>query len=348
VSYGFSRGRGDPSNNFEGFSNDGHTEFSGDANLKLSLALQAGISLGGRIGVTGTVGPEITGDVIATTSSGNACLTVNADVNANLTAKADVFFNDYNFQLGSFTFGHAQLYHGCTNSTPIAPPPPVSKPAPPPPASPIVPATGTTLVYGGRSALPPEDESAEFEGDQSFYDWMAATGEPAEVDEVLPSTLSSDRCVVLLTNESLGASDEAILAAYLHQGGTILALGEHEGGGYNIANETLSRFAGSLGVGLSLVDGYHDFGPNITYDIDPSPLTENVFSLGDNWASTVEVSGTAEALAGTADGEGTLIGAQSVGAGQFVMAGDSNLFTDEKQSAYEEDDNGQLARNLCP
>jgi len=211
-----------------------------------------------------------------------------------------------------------------------------------------VPATGPTLVYDGNTALPPEDESVEVAGDRSFEDWSAATGEPAEVDEVLPSTISSDRCVVLLTNESLGEADEAELTAYLHSGGTIVALGEHEGGGYNIANETLSRFARSLGVGLSVVSGYHDYGPNVTYDINPSPLTENVVSLGDNWVSTVEVSGAAGSLAGTSDGEGTVIGAQSVGDGQFVMAGDSNLFTDEKQNAYEEDDNGQLVRNLCP
>jgi hypothetical protein len=153
---------------------------------------------------------------------------------------------------------------------------------------------------------------------------------------------------VLLTNESLDAAQEAELTGYLHQGGTILALGEHEGGGYNIANETLSRFAQSLGVGLALVDGSHDYGPNTTYDIDPSPLTENVFSLGDNWVSTVEVSGAAEAVAGTADGEGTLIGAQPVDGGQFVMTGDSNLFTDENQGFYDEDDNGQFVRNLCP
>ena len=29
------------------------------------------------------------------------------------------------------------------------------------------------------------------------------------------------------------------------------------------------------------------------------------------------------------------------------MAGDSNLFTDDSQG-YEEDDNGQFARDLCP
>jgi hypothetical protein len=229
-----------------------------------------------------------------------------------------------------------------------APLPPQPAPTPPPAPAPSVPSTGPTLVYDGNTALPPEEESSEYAGDHTFYNWSTATGEPAEVAEVLPSSITSDRCIVLLTNESLGESNELELAAYLHQGGTIVALGEHEGGGYNVANETLSRFAKSLGVGLSLIDGYHDYGQNITYAIDPSPLTENVASLGDNWVSTLEVSGAAEPLAGTSDGEGTLIGTQSVATGQFVMTGDSNLFTDEAPGIYEDSDNGQLARNLCP
>ncbi len=116
INFGFSRGRGDPSNNYEAFHNDGHTEFSGDANLTLSLALKAGLNLAKRVGVTGTIGPEITGTVAATTATHAACLTVDAQVKAELTAQADVFFNDYNFKLGTFTFGHTQLYHACTGS----------------------------------------------------------------------------------------------------------------------------------------------------------------------------------------------------------------------------------------
>ena len=232
--------------------------------------------------------------------------------------------------------------------SPPPPPPPQPAPTPPPTPAPSVPSTGPTLVYDGNTALPPEEESPEYTGDHTFYNWSIATGGPAEVTEVLPPSITPDRCVVLLTNESLGEIDELELGAYLHQGGTIVALGEHEGGGYNIANETLSRFAKSVGVGLSLIDGYYDYGQNTTYAIDPSPLTESVASLGDNWVSTLEVSGAAEPLAGTANEGGTLIGAQSVATGQFVMTGDSNLFTDEDMGVYENDDNGQLARNLCP
>jgi len=342
--YGFSRFRGEPSNDWKSFHNGGRTNFTGDASLTLSLALEAGLSLDGRVGIRGALGPEITGDVMAQTSPPQSCLSVDGDFAASLTAFADTFFHEYTFTIGDAKFGSVQLYHGCTSTSPTPPPPP--PPAPPPPTT--VPAAGPTLVYDGRTALPPEYESVEFAGDRTFSGWAAATGQPAEVAEALPPAILSNRCVVLLTNQSLDAVEEAELTAYLHAGGTILAVGEHDGGGYNAANETLNRFAGSLGVSLAIVDGNHDYGPNVTTAIDPTPLTENVFSLADNWTSTLEVSGAAQPLAGTADGEGTLIGAQQVGSGLFVMAADSNLFTDEKQSGYEDDGNGQLARNLCP
>ena len=311
--YGFSRFRGEPSNDWKSFHNGGRTNFTGDASLTLSLALESGLSLAGRVGVRGALGPEITGQVDAQTSPPQACLSVNADFAASLTAFASTFFHDYTFTIGSAKFGNLQLYHGCTSSAPApTPPPPTPPPSPAPPTT--VPAAGPTLVYDGQTAIPAEEDSFEFAGDRSFNDWAEATGEPAEVSETLPADITPDRCVVLLTNEFLDEGQEAELAAYLRAGGTILAVGEHEGGEYATANETLSRFASSLGVGLALNDDSYDNGPNSTYEIDPSPLTENVFSLGDNWVSTLEVSGAAQPLVGTADGEGNLVGAQPSGA----------------------------------
>ncbi len=342
--YGFSRFRGEPSNDWKSFHNGGRTNFTGAASLTLSLALESGLSLAGRVGVRGALGPEITGKVSAQTSPPQACLAVNADFAASLTAFASTFFHDYTFTIGSAKFGNLQIYHGCTSTTP-SPPAPTPPPSPAPP--PTVPAAGPTLVYDGQTAIPPEEDSFEFEGDRSFNDFSGATGQPVEVSETLSTNITPDRCVVLLTNESLDQGQEAELAAYLHAGGTILALGEHEGGEYATANETLSRFAASLGVGLALNDDSHDSGPNSAYDIASSPLTANIFSLGDNWVSTLEVSGAAQPLVGTADGEGVLVGTQTVGNGMFVMAGDSNLFTDDSQG-YDEDDNGQFARDLCP
>jgi hypothetical protein len=270
-------------------------------------------------------------------------LTAPLDVTASLQAPI-LNLSTPELTLYSHTFTIAQA------SGPFGPLTPPTPTPIPPVETPVTttPASGPTLIYERQTALPPEEESFEFIGDLSFNEWAEATGQPAEVDETLPASITPYKCVMLLANQSLEATQEAELAAYLHQGGTILAVGEHGGGAYETANETLSRFASSLGVGLNIRDGDDDYGPNVTYDIYPTPLTENVFSLGDNWVSVVEVSGSAEPLAGTADGEGILIGAQTVGSGTFIMSGDSNLFTDQNYGAYQEDDNGQLVRNICP
>ncbi len=279
-------------------------------------------------------------------SGGQICRKLDGSAIADLEVFAHVFFADWTFDLAHVTFWRHQFSKACT-PLPTPPPPP---PPPPPPALPTTetPSSGATYVFDGDAALPPEEESLSFFGDRTFSSWSAATGEPAEVGETMPANINPYRCVVLLTPRSLQPAQESQLASYARQGGTIVALGEHEGGGYALANETLNAFAASLGVGLSLIDGYHDYGPSTTFDINPSPLTEGVFKLGDNWASTLEVGGSAMPLAGTADGEGTLIAAQGVGSGQLVLAGDSNLFTDEDPHGYSEAENGQLVRNICP
>ena len=114
IFYGFSRFRGEPSNNWEAFKNGGRTNFTGNANLTVSLALEVGLSLEGRVGIRGSLGPEITGDVSAQRSPPEACLSVNADFAVNLEAFANDFFNEYTFNIGNATFGNLNLYHKCT------------------------------------------------------------------------------------------------------------------------------------------------------------------------------------------------------------------------------------------
>jgi hypothetical protein len=227
---------------------------------------------------------------------------------------------------------------------------PFSPPTPQPPITPQpphVPSSGATLVYDGDTAVPPEEEeNPGLEGDRSFSAWSGATGQAAEVTENLPVDLSAYRCVALLANDSLSEAQQSALTVYLHEGGTLVAIGEHEG--YGTADETLTRFAQSVGAGVSLNDDYHDYGPSVTSAIYPSPLTEGVFFLGDNWVSTVNVFGSAVPLVGTADGEGVLVAEQTLGAGTFIMSGDSNLFSDNSASFYEEDDNGHFVRDICP
>jgi alpha-tubulin suppressor-like RCC1 family protein len=116
VFYGFARFRSGPNWDSHEFHNGGNVNFTGAAALKLSLALDAGISLDGRVGVRGSLGPEVTGQVSAQTSPPQTCLSVDADFAASLTASAKVFFKEYTFNIGSATFGNVQLYHACTNT----------------------------------------------------------------------------------------------------------------------------------------------------------------------------------------------------------------------------------------
>jgi len=219
---------------------------------------------------------------------------------------------------------------------PLAPTPP------PAPSLPQVPSTGSTLVYDGATAMGSQ------EGDLTFYDWEEATEEHTEVSGALPDNLLSYRCVVLLANESLEAREESLLAGYLRSGGTILAIGEHQGYGFDEADATLNSFASSLGVGLALNDDELDYGAQVTTNIESSPLTARVYALGDNWVSSVSTYGSAQALVGSSEDSTTIIGAQAVGSGQFVMAGDSNMFSDNSYDAYYFYDNGRFVRNLCP
>lgn len=215
-------------------------------------------------------------------------------------------------------------------------------PLAPAPSSPQAPSTGSTLVYDAGTAMGGQ------EGDLEFYEWEEATGENTEVSGALPEGLSSYQCVVLLANESLEAQEEGLLAAYVRSGGTIVAIGEHRGVGFDAADAALNSLADSLGVGLTLEDDELDYGEQTTTNIDSSPLTAGVYALGDNWVSSVSVSGSAQALVESSEDSATIVGAQIVGSGQFVMAGDSNMFSDNSYGAYFSDDNGRFVHDLCP
>ncbi|MGA7705128.1 MAG: hypothetical protein WB998_09565 [Solirubrobacteraceae bacterium] len=221
-------------------------------------------------------------------------------------------------------------------------PPPAPAPPPPPPPPVTVPASGPTLVYDGDTAMGTQS------GDLEFSEWSAATGQSAEVSATFPADLSSYRCVVMLANKSVGASETGLLGGYLQSGGTIVAVGEHQGFGFDTADGAMNSLATALDVGLGLDDDEIDEGELATTNIDPSPLTAGVSVLGENWASTVSVWGVAQPLVGSMDDSSTIVAAQAVGSGQFVMAGDSNMFSDNSYGAYSDDDNGRFVLDLCP
>jgi hypothetical protein len=241
---------------------------------------------------------------------------------------------------------HHNLWHaGCGAPAPAPAPSPSPAPAPAPIT---VPASGPTLVYTGESGLSP------FYGDYEFSDWSAATGQPAFVEEAMPADLTPYRCVVLLVNRSFSTNQQQELYGYMQEGGTVFAIGEHESDfesedfGFDEADAALNDLADSMGVGLSLNDDSFDYGELVTEYIVPSMLTAGVSEIGDDWVSSLTLTGAALPLVETSEGVATYIGYQPVGKGSFVMSGDSNGFTDNNQESYEYQDNGRLVANICP
>jgi hypothetical protein len=217
--------------------------------------------------------------------------------------------------------------------------------APTTPTAPThVPPAGATLIYQGNTA------GGSTFGDLSFDDWAAANGEQVDYADTLPSDASAYRCVVLDLNESFAPGDQAALIGYLAQGGTVLALGEHgdSGGGFDASDAAINGLAAALGSPITLDDDAIDGGDTVTSNIDSSPLTSGVFSLGYNWSSTLSVASPAQPLVESADDSSTLIAAQAIDGGTFVISGDSNFFSDNNDSFYADDDNGRLVEDLCP
>ncbi len=116
VAFGFARGIGTPSENWTAFTNEGSTTFSGQAKVSLALMLDVGLSLAGHVGIQGSLGPDITGTVSASSATNQACLTVDGQFDADLSAYAKVFFDNFSFTIGSFTWPKSPfpLYHGCS------------------------------------------------------------------------------------------------------------------------------------------------------------------------------------------------------------------------------------------
>jgi hypothetical protein len=108
------------------FHNAGSVTFTGGASVDLYLALKTDITLGGRVGVGGTIGPDLNGQVASDSATRSTCFTVGASVKAQLTAFADVLFKHWTFSIYSGSFGNVEMYRSCTGGPPT--PPPVALP----------------------------------------------------------------------------------------------------------------------------------------------------------------------------------------------------------------------------
>jgi hypothetical protein len=80
--------------------------------------LSIGLSVGGRLGVTGTAGPEIDTSASFTFngSSGTACANVVGYLKADLTANASVFVKSWSWTLFSGDFDRTTLYSHCATT----------------------------------------------------------------------------------------------------------------------------------------------------------------------------------------------------------------------------------------
>jgi hypothetical protein len=318
----------------------GAPSVSGSAELSASISLQAGIGIAkvANLHVEAGFGPQLSW------SSGEDC-NLEMDL-GSLRAGAEVL--GYSLNTPSFTPFKLHLWSGCAPAAGggAASPPPSSPPSPPasppPPPKTTIPAAGPSLIYDGDTAGSPYD------GDTSFADWANATGQEADVEETLPAELDHYKCVALLLNQSIENAQTEELAKYLKEGGTIVVIGEHEGPGWSEADFALNEFLRFVGAELSLDDDSIEEGPHVTFNIEASPLTSGVSDIGYNWVTSTSVSGSAIPLILTEDDSYTLVGAQTIGSGTVVVSGDSNMFSDNNEGFYEDDDNGQFVRDICP
>ena len=119
--YGFDEGRG--LNMVDhGFGSSGSVGVKATADADLYLGLHADISLAGRVGVGGDLGP----DLPASYDSSTGCVTVDGQLKVDLTANANIFVKNWTFTLATGVFDTRQLYHACgaagTSTQPATPP----------------------------------------------------------------------------------------------------------------------------------------------------------------------------------------------------------------------------------
>lgn len=116
MTFGYFRSRSSGNTDTHVFNNAGSAvAFSGGAGVDLYLALETDITLAGRVGVSGTIGPDLSGSLQADSAGHGTCFGVNASVKAQLSAFADVLFSSWNFQIFSGSFGSVPIYRRCGN-----------------------------------------------------------------------------------------------------------------------------------------------------------------------------------------------------------------------------------------
>jgi hypothetical protein len=117
LAIGFDRAPG-ISDNPIGFGSSITFNATGNADANLYAGLSVELGVGGRIGVTGSAGPDLHATARATTngSTSTACAHVEAFVKADLTANADVFIKSWSWSLFHGEFARTTLYEHCATT----------------------------------------------------------------------------------------------------------------------------------------------------------------------------------------------------------------------------------------
>jgi hypothetical protein len=214
----------------------------------------------------------------------------------------------------------------------------------------------TAVGLGGSSAASAAEGIFEYSGNSpsttGYTKFAAAAGEPLTRSATMPASLSQYRCAVLPVNRATFSSAQLdTFDAYVDGGGTLIAVAEWDGFA-GAANPNMNAVANRLGSGLDVVNAAVDSGFQTTTNIEPTPWTNGVDSLWYALTSAVPVTAgsSAQTLARTrttalSTSKTPFLGVQEIGEGVFVLAGDSNLFTDA--TPYDTNDNARLAANLC-
>ncbi|MGI8944761.1 MAG: delta-60 repeat domain-containing protein [Thermoleophilaceae bacterium] len=129
--FAFQRTRGGNDFDHHVFNVEGTPSIGGSGKLAVSLGIGAQLTLGGRVGIGGELGPQVSGE--ASTTGTRNCITARAALRAALTASADVFVTRWTFTLAQGTFGEKTFYNRCTTI----------------PAGPSNPGAGTPPAGGG-------------------------------------------------------------------------------------------------------------------------------------------------------------------------------------------------------
>lgn len=174
-----------------GFGSSGSVTATANAAADLFLGFNADISLAGRVGAGGGFGP----DLPVSYDSASGCVTVDSQLEADLTANANIFVKDWSFTIASGTFDKSQLYSKCARASTASPSPSLST-SPSPSVTPtpsVTPslADTTTTVTASPDVLASTDDTITLTVTETAADGTHPAG-TVDIPGTDPVTVNAD------------------------------------------------------------------------------------------------------------------------------------------------------------